>query len=135
MNKAIFIVLPIVLLAIGAAFVQFGAKTNDTIADSCAGTDTCKVNFANASASVKEFTLNATRFQYSPETITVSKGDRVRIRINNIDALHGIRIPEFGVGDKEKVEFIADKTGEFDFYCTVFCGSGHNEMKGKLVVQ
>lgn len=83
----------------------------------------------------KEITLQATRFQYSPDTITVNKGDRVIINIENIDTLHGIRIPDFNVRDENKVEFIADKIGEFDFYCTVFCGNEHMQMKGKLIVK
>ncbi len=38
-------------------------------------------------------------------------------------------------GETTLVEFIADKVGEFDFACSVFCGSGHGRMKGKLVVK
>ncbi len=84
---------------------------------------------------VKEITLQATRFQYSPEVINVGKGDRVIINVENIDTLHGIRIPDFNVRDENRVEFIADKTGEFYFYCAVFCGEEHKEMKGKLIVK
>lgn len=84
---------------------------------------------------VKEITLQATRFQYSPDTITVNKGDKVIINIENVDTPHGIRIPDFDVRDENKVEFIADKTGEFYFYCTVFCGDSHKEMKGKLIIK
>lgn len=84
---------------------------------------------------VREFELNATRFEYSPDTVLVNKGDLVRIKINNIDTMHGIRIPSYGVRDENFVEFIANKSGEFDFFCTVFCGDEHREMKGRLVVQ
>jgi len=32
-------------------------------------------------------------------------------------------------------EFVADKVGEFNFFCNVYCGEGHSEMGGKLVVR
>ena len=83
----------------------------------------------------REFTINASRFVYEPDTITVNKGDKVRINIENTDTLHGIRIPEFNVKDNKRVEFIADKAGEFTWYCTNMCGAGHMQMQGKLIVK
>lgn len=83
----------------------------------------------------KEFTLKASRFVYSPDTITVNKGDRVKINIDNTDTTHGIRIPDYNVKGEKWVEFTADKSGEFDFFCNVFCGTGHMEMQGKLIVK
>ena len=83
----------------------------------------------------KEFTIEAFRFGYSPDTITVNKGDKVRILINNTDALHGIRIPDLGIKGNEILEFTADKTGEFTWYCTNMCGGGHMQMQGKLIVK
>ena len=41
-------------------------------------------NIVENSESVKEFTLDAVRFSYTPDTMTVNKGDLVRIKINNI---------------------------------------------------
>ncbi len=84
---------------------------------------------------IKEFTVKAFRFGYTPDTITVNKGDRVRIIINNTDTLHGIRIPELDLKNNNQIEFTADKTGEFVWYCNNMCGKGHMEMKGKLIVR
>ncbi|MDO8517133.1 MAG: cupredoxin domain-containing protein [Nanoarchaeota archaeon] len=84
---------------------------------------------------VKEFTIKAFQFGYSPDIITVNKGDKVRIKIDNTDVLHGIRIPDLGIRGNEVLEFTADKTGEFDWYCTNMCGEGHMQMKGKLIVK
>ena len=81
---------------------------------------------------VKEFTIKAFRFGYEPDAITVNKGDVVRLVIDNTDALHGIRIPEFGVSGDDVIEFTANKTGEFTWYCTNMCGSGHRAMNGTL---
>ena len=92
-------------------------------------------NEINQSAPLKIITLDASRFDYSPGTITVNKGDHVRIIINSVDTTHGIAIPDFGVSGIESVDFIADKSGTFDFHCPTPCGSGHRDMKGTLIVQ
>lgn len=87
------------------------------------------------SEDVKVFKIDAFRFGYTPDLIEVNKGDKVRIEINNKDTLHGIRIPDLGIKGNEVLEFTADKTGEFIWYCTNMCGQGHGDMQGKLVVK
>lgn len=90
---------------------------------------------------VKEFEMTARRFAFEPGTITVSKGDTVRLKITSSDVTHGFTIDEYGIdenlpsGQEVIVEFVADKAGTFDFYCSVYCGSGHREMEGTLVVE
>jgi len=84
---------------------------------------------------VKEFSLNAERWNFTPSVITVSKGDIVKITMNNIDTTHGISLPDFGVSGNDFIEFTADKPGEYTFYCNNYCGEGHSGMTGKLIVQ
>ncbi|MEM2138343.1 MAG: cupredoxin domain-containing protein [Candidatus Anstonellaceae archaeon] len=92
-------------------------------------------------ASLKEFTITASRFKFEPSTITVNKGDRVRLTLRNSDVSHGIAISEFnvdlraGAGETKSIEFLADKEGTFNFFCSIYCGDGHPEMSGKLVVK
>ncbi|MEK6832473.1 MAG: cupredoxin domain-containing protein [Nanoarchaeota archaeon] len=88
-----------------------------------------------AQPDVKEFTVNAFQFGYSPNVIEVNKGDNVRIIINNTDTLHGMRIPNLSLRGNEIIEFTADKQGEFTWYCTNMCGQGHMQMQGKLIVR
>jgi len=87
------------------------------------------------SEDVRVINIDAEKFQYSPEAITVKKGERVRIVINNKDFNHGMVIPDLGVSGIDSVEFTADKEGTFEFKCPTPCGNGHKEMKGILVVQ
>lgn len=88
-----------------------------------------------------EIDMTAKKFEFDPSTITVNKGDKVKIKLTSTDVNHGIAIPEYGISQKvdvgktETIEFIADKSGEFTFFCNVFCGSGHKEMKGNLIVK
>ena len=37
-------------------------------------------------------------------------------------------------GKVTRVVFTPDKTGEFTFSCNIFCGSGHEDMVGRLIV-
>ncbi len=92
-------------------------------------------NVIKTNSNVKEFTIKAFQFGYSPDTITINKGDKIRIKIDNTDVPHGIRIPDLGLKDNEVLEFTANKTGEFPWYCAVYCGEDHMAMKGKIIVK
>jgi cytochrome c oxidase subunit 2 len=93
------------------------------------------------SSTVKEFTMTAKRWAFDPGVITVKQGDKVRLKITSIDVTHGFALPDFDVkidlvpNQEQTVEFTADKKGEFTFFCSVMCGAGHQDMKGKLVVE
>lgn len=90
---------------------------------------------------VKEFSLTAKKWEFTPSTIAVNKGDSVKLTIKSTDVDHGFLLPEFGINKKLKagettiVEFVADKTGTFSFSCNNPCGDGHGDMKGTLKVQ
>lgn len=84
---------------------------------------------------LKEIVIDASKFEYNPSVVTVKRGERIKLVINNTDTLHGIRIPELEISGNDFVEFTAEKTGEFTWYCNNFCGQGHQEMQGKLIVE
>lgn len=89
----------------------------------------------------KEFSITAKSWEFVPSTITVNNGDTVKLNITSVDVDHGFFLSAFNVNKKLKpgqtvtAEFVADKTGSFSFFCNVFCGSGHQTMKGTLIVQ
>lgn len=86
------------------------------------------------------FEISARQFSFTPQVITVKKGSWVRMIVTSQDVDHGIVIPELGIDEllpaKEpvEIEFIADIVGEFPFQCSLACGSGHGDMKGKIIV-
>ena len=90
---------------------------------------------------VKEFDMVVRQWEFAPSTITVDEGDKVVLTIKNEDVDHGFAILELDVnkrlpaGETTIVEFTADKKGEYSFFCSVACGKGHRDMKGKLIVQ
>lgn len=91
--------------------------------------------------SIKLFTITAKNWEFSPSTIKVKKGDTVRLTIKSVDVDHGFKLVDFNVnqplkpGQTATVEFIADKSGSFSFTCNVFCGPGHKDMRGTLIVE
>jgi cytochrome c oxidase subunit 2 len=84
--------------------------------------------------------MTAKRFEYTPNEITIKKGVPVILEITSLDRDHGFKISEFGIradvksGETTRVRIVADHTGRFEFRCDVFCGSGHEDMSGELVV-
>ncbi len=83
----------------------------------------------------------ARQFEFEPNIIRVKKGDLVRIEITSEDVVHGFALPAFGINvpvqpdQTAVVEFVADKTGSFEFYCSIYCGAGHAQMRGTLIVE
>lgn len=84
--------------------------------------------------------VSSTNFSFTPKSITVKKGDRVQITLNNQSGTHDLVIDEFNVrtdrltgAGTDTIEFVADKTGTFEYYCSV---GTHRQMGmvGSLIV-
>lgn len=90
---------------------------------------------------IKEINLEAYQYGFSPDPVVVKKGDMVKFDISSRDVTHGVYIKEYGInvvvkkGEHKKAEFLADKEGNFEIVCSVYCGSGHSGMKGRLIVE
>ncbi|QJD83989.1 cupredoxin domain-containing protein [Cohnella herbarum] len=92
---------------------------------------------AGAGGGAKAITIDASNFKFDQDEIKVKKGEEVSITLKNSQGNHAIHIDGY---DKEvkgnaTVTFVADKAGEFTFICSVMCGKGHDDMKGKLIVE
>lgn len=93
-------------------------------------------------AGVKEFTVDGSNFKFEPSTMTVNKGDKVKVVFKNTGGFHDFVIDEFegaktkqiGANASETIEFVADKTGNFEYYCSVGNHRGMG-MKGTLTVK
>ncbi|MGE0130835.1 MAG: cupredoxin domain-containing protein [Blastocatellales bacterium] len=107
---------------------------------SALGTATLAAALKISSATEKVIRLKAKNFEFTPGEITVSKGEPVILELTSEDRAHGFNLPDFHVrtevkpGVVSRVHFTPDKTGKFSFTCDVFCGSGHEDMSGVLVV-
>ena len=83
----------------------------------------------------------AKRFTFEPATIEAVQGERLRILVKSGDGLHGFEIKQFKVSkeiprgaEPVVIEFTAREAGKFPILCSVFCGDGHGDMKGMLLV-
>ncbi|HTS01238.1 MAG TPA: cupredoxin domain-containing protein [Thermoanaerobaculia bacterium] len=82
----------------------------------------------------------AKRFSYTPSEITVKKGEPVVLELVSEDRLHGFNVPAFRIRtdvrphEVTRVPLTPDTAGTFPFHCDVFCGDGHEDMTGTLVV-
>ena len=95
---------------------------------------------ANAVQAERVIHITARKFDFSPDSITLKKGEPVVFEISSADREHGFNLRAFGVranvspGKVTSIRFTPDKTGKFTFSCDVFCGDGHEEMSGTVVV-
>jgi cytochrome c oxidase subunit II len=83
----------------------------------------------------------AKRFAFEPARIEVTEGEHVRLVVTSGDGVHGLEIKKFKVskkiprgGDPVNIDFVASSAGEFPILCSEYCGDGHEDMKGMLVV-
>ena len=85
--------------------------------------------------------ITVKRYEFVPASVEVVQGERVRFVVKSGDGLHGFGIKRFDVskeiprGETVNIDFVADAPGEFPILCTEFCGDGHEQMKGVLVVK
>jgi cytochrome c oxidase subunit 2 len=83
----------------------------------------------------------AKRYEFVPSSIDVAQGEPVRIVVSSGDGFHGFGIEAFDIskeiarGETVTIEFTPDVAGEFPILCTGYCGEGHEDMKGVLVVR
>lgn len=83
----------------------------------------------------------AKRSGFEPAQIEVTEGDYVRLVVKSADGVHGLAIKKFKVekkvprgGDPVTIDFVASAAGNFPILCSEYCGDGHDDMKGMLVV-
>jgi plastocyanin len=89
----------------------------------------------------KVFDISGTNFSFSENEIVVHEGDTVTINFSSESGFHDWVVGEFdaatdqiSAGDTTSVTFVADKSGSFEFYCSV--GNHRAQgMIGTLVVE
>ena len=84
----------------------------------------------------------AARYAFYPEVV-LKAGQEYRIWVSAMDALHGFSI----VGGRQNINleiapnhaygatFTPEKPGEYLIVCNEYCGLGHHQMKGRIIVE
>jgi cytochrome c oxidase subunit II len=100
-----------------------------------------KDNTGTPMQGVHEIQMTLRKYEFTPGSLLVKKGERVRLIMAAVDHNHGFKLDDFDINQKVRkgttaiVEFTADRSGTFQFRCSNVCGLGHRGMKGTLVVQ
>ena len=80
------------------------------------------------------------KFVFRPAHIELRRGEPVVFELTARDVFMGFSLPDFNVrtdvvpGKPSRLRLVPDKAGTFTFLCDVFCGDGHEQMNGTLVV-
>lgn len=142
-NKWIIIAIILILGLVGVAYWSSQAGVNPGSSPQPTTTATTSIAVTPTPTTVKSFEVEGKPFEFSLKEIKVNQGDRVRITFKNTEGMHDWTIDEFNArtkqiqaGESDTVEFVADKKGTFEYYCSVGNGFHRKQgMVGKLVVE
>ncbi len=154
MKKNAVVAMIVILLAVGGLWYINSTKTQPAPAESTdqviqevsstpvtASPAVISDTPAKMDTNVKEITVEGSEFKFSPATLTLKKGEKVRLVFKNTGKMpHDFVVDELGVktktispGAEDTVEFTPDKVGSFESYCSIGQHRA-NGMVGKVTV-
>ena len=89
----------------------------------------------------REISITAKRFEFTPNQITLKRGEPVTLHVSALDRDHGFYQKDLKIQldlspEHESVVTITPETaGRFVAICDNFCGSGHGNMKMVINVE
>ena len=145
-SKLILAAVAIIIVAAGGFyFVNSNKSTSTPVSNETAVPTSAPESETTTSPSAvngTEVTVEGGEFKFSPDEITVKKGEKVTITFKNTGSFpHNFTIEGLDVatkriqpGESDTVEFTPDQAGEFKFICDV---GNHEEqgMVGTLTVE
>jgi cytochrome c oxidase subunit II len=100
-----------------------------------------KTNAVRAAESPQVIKITASRFQFSPNQITLHKDQPVTLQLISTDRTHGFLLRPFKIdtniepGKTKTITFTPRAAGIFKAICDHYCGVGHGNMKMTIVVE
>ncbi|WP_042161831.1 cupredoxin domain-containing protein [Paenibacillus gorillae] len=137
MNKKWYSVALIAIIAVMLVLGGCGKSTNNNQPNNGGGAAGGNAgNGGGAAGGTQNITINAENWKFDQTDIKLKVGDNVKLTLKNKSGNHGLEIPDLKVNikDGETANFTVDKAGTYEFRCSIQCGSGHEEMKGKIIV-
>ena len=145
-NKWIVIgIVAIAIVALGGFFVLNMNKSTTNTPNENVNPTTSPVSESTTTPSAMsgtEITIEGGEFKFTPSEISVKKGEKVKLTFKNAGKFsHDYVIADLNVstkriqpGEQDTIEFTPDKTGVFQFICSV---GNHEEqgMVGTLIVE
>ena len=146
-NPLMISAIVVVLVAVGIGAMMMNKQSTSGITEEAAQTQNTKdtpqtsPEVAGATASAKTIDVEAGSFYYKPNEIRVKKGETVKIVLHSVSMMHDFNIDELNVkmpitkaGNTGTVEFVADKVGTFEYYCSVGQHRAQGQV-GKLIIE
>lgn len=146
MMRIVIVLLVIAALSTVAAYV-FSKRSTPSVSESSSVTSTVQtpsdaVVFSGATPA-REIIIEASEYKFNPNTITIKKGESVKITLKNVgnqphdwfvEKMGGASIDMTSAGQSNSIVIKASQTGSFNTYCSI---GSHRKlgMVGKLVVQ
>ena len=96
---------------------------------------------ARAQAVPQVITIAASKFQFTPDHITLVKGQPVTLQLTSSDRVHGFMIRPLKIdtdvkpGKVTAITVTPQTAGTFKAICDHYCGLGHGGMKMTVVVE
>jgi cytochrome c oxidase subunit 2 len=97
-------------------------------------------NLARADVNPKVIEITAKKFEFTPNVITLKKGEPVILRLTSTDRIHGFMSRALKVdtdifpGKSMDIAVTPATAGTFMVICDHYCGTGHGNMKMKVTV-
>jgi len=133
-KRSLIVIVAIIIVGAGIAVISRSARTSPLAEIPAASPQP-------SSVPVVSFNVEGGMFYFKPNEIRVKQGHRVKITFTNVKGMHNLVIDEFNAksatlqaSQSATVEFLADKKGTFEFYCSV---ANHRKqgMVGNLIVE
>jgi len=89
----------------------------------------------------RTITVTAKRFEFVPSTITLKKGETVKLLVTSEDVTHGLFLRPLKIdtdltpGKTQELTVTPQSTGTFTAICHHFCGAQHGNMKLTVIVE
>lgn len=153
-NTGMYIMLAVVILVVaGGGYMLLSNQAGNNTPPATQQTQTTEVatpttepttteaTGSGTEATTKTFNVVGTPFAFDVKEMKVKKGDTVRVVFTNKQGSHDWVLDEFAAktkvlkaGESETIEFVADQTGTFEYYCSV---GSHRQMGmvGNLIVE
>jgi cytochrome c oxidase subunit 2 len=135
-NRARILILVFALILLALTGIHSGMATHASAAPAPA-----PAQAAPAAGAPRVIEISAQRFKFTPNVITIKKGETVILRLNSLDVTHGffmkpLKIDEVIVpGKPTELTLTPQQAGRFMTICDHFCGSGHGNMNMTIVVE
>jgi cytochrome c oxidase subunit 2 len=96
---------------------------------------------ARAGEQPRVINITAKRFSFTPNLITLKKGETVKLRLTSEDVTHGFFMKALKLdelvepGQPTEITLTPQQEGRFTTICDHFCGAGHGNMSMTIVVE